>query len=116
MCAIALYGILSFFIDLSTYELFWIAAIGLTWAFHLTFTIVTLLQHQPDIAEHGRLFSYAVIFLFNIVGIGIWIVAVTPLRLVDFSENLLAETSRAYIKSSQAAASCIHNIMTWANL
>ena len=101
MCVIVVYFVLSFFIDMSRYELFWLAAVGLTWGFHLTFTIATLMTHQPDITEHGRLFSYAVIFLFNVLGIGLWIVAVTPLGIFAWSESIISQSFAAYLTAGR---------------
>ena len=56
--------------------LFWI---GLTWAFHLTFTVRFLRGRQPDVQEHGVLFSLALIYLLNLliltcafVAVGTW--------------------------------------------
>lgn len=96
MLTLAVYTGLTYFFDLTTYEPFWLGVVGLTWAFHLTFTVTTLMEHQPDIAEHGRVFSYAVIYLFNLLGIGLWIVGVAHPTLTDFSESLLRETTNVY--------------------
>jgi hypothetical protein len=96
MLAIAAYCALWPFLDLRPYEPFWLGLIGLTWAFHLTFTATVLLQRQPDIAEHGRLFSYVVIYALNVLGIGLWIVSVSSPTLAFFSERVLAETAAAY--------------------
>ncbi len=74
---IASYYILSIFFEMDRYYLFWLALIGLSWSFHFTFTISTLLQHQTDIKAYGHLFSYTVIYLLNIIGIGFWIVIVS---------------------------------------
>ena len=85
---VAAYGLLAVFYDMRAYEPLWLGFVGLTWSFHLTFTITTLRQHQPDIRVHGRLFSYAFIYLFNMLGIGLWIVAVTDSTIVDFAARL----------------------------
>jgi hypothetical protein len=74
------YG-LGIFFDVEKYHLFWLAAIGLSWGFHLTFTISALMQHQTDIRENGHLFSYAVIYLCNVLGICIWIIMVSSATL-----------------------------------
>jgi hypothetical protein len=116
MCVIALYGVLSLFLDLAPYQLFWIAAIGLTWGFHLTFTISTLMQHQPDIAEHGSVFSYAVIYLFNVLGIGLWLVAVTPVRIIAFTETFLGDASDAYATGLRMVNTVADNILRIAGL
>jgi hypothetical protein len=44
--------------------LFWV---GLTWSFHITFTLRFLAYNQPDIREHGRLFSYTLIYALNLL-------------------------------------------------
>ncbi len=104
MLTLALYAVLSYFWDLRTYEPFWLGLVGLTWAFHLTFTVTTLLEHQPDIAEHGRVFSYAIIYLFNLLGFGLWIVGVAHPTLAFFSHELLQETGLLYEGCALAGA------------
>jgi len=85
-CVLIIYAICAIFFDQSTYVPFWLGLVGLTWAFHLTFTISMLKEHQPDVQQHGRLFSYTIIYLLNIIGIGLWIVAVAR---PDFETFLL---------------------------
>ncbi|MBU1694994.1 MAG: hypothetical protein KJ726_01150 [Verrucomicrobia bacterium] len=85
---VAAHGLLALFYDMRAYEPLWLGFVGLTWSFHLTFTITTLRQHQPDIRIHGRLFSYALIYLFNLLGIGLGIVAVAPPTLGEFAGHL----------------------------
>jgi len=74
---ILLYFGLGFFYEVAMYEPIWMGWIGITWGFHFTFTLSTLKTRQPDIHENGRLFSYVIIYLINLTGIGIWILAVT---------------------------------------
>ncbi|MDR0993499.1 MAG: hypothetical protein LBN38_02880 [Verrucomicrobiota bacterium] len=54
--------------------LFWI---GLSWSFHITFTLRFLTYNQPDIREHGRLFSYTLIYALNLLCIGLALLAVS---------------------------------------
>ncbi len=75
------YYIISIFHDIEPYFAFWLALVGFTWGFHFTFTITTLLQRQTDIRECGYVFSYAVICLFNVLGIALWIVLVSSCTL-----------------------------------
>lgn len=77
------YGLLSLFFDLSTYRLFFLGLVGLTWAFHFTFTLSTLREHQEDIREGGRLFSYTVIYFLNLVALCLCIVSVGRPTLED---------------------------------
>ncbi len=96
MLVIAAAFILGFFYDLQPYERFILAAIGFTYAFHVTFTIAMLTIRQPDIQEHGRLFSYTVILLLNTLGLGCWLVAVAHPTLSDYTHLLAQETTRTW--------------------
>lgn len=109
MLTILLRALLAVFFDVRAYDPFWAGCVGLTWAFHLTFTVRMLMTHQPDIREHGHVFSYAVICLFNAAGLMVWMTAVAPietaavlhrltddhLRLYGALGTLLAEAARA---------------------
>ena len=83
--------------------LLWLFLIGLTWSFHLCFTIQSLLIEQPDIREYGALFSYTLIYLFNLAGVGLWIVITTEATLWAFTQALIAQAYSAY-------ATAIHHI------
>lgn len=85
---IVAYYALSLFYAVERYYLVWLALVGFTWAFHVTFTLTTLLQKQSDVRECGHLFSYTVIFLFNAFGIGLWVVIVSSATLEDFMTQL----------------------------
>ena len=50
------YALASRWFNTDQYQLWWLAAIGFTWSFHITFTVEMLSQRQPDIQEHGRIF------------------------------------------------------------
>jgi hypothetical protein len=81
MLLLAVFGALALFYPVERYHLWWMGMVGLTWGFHFTFTVSTLLQRQSDVQACGRLFSYAVIILLNLFGIGLWVVAVSPVTL-----------------------------------
>ena len=82
---------------------FWI---GMTWSFHLTFTIRFLAYNQPDIREHGRLFSYALIYALNALSIGAALVAVGSWNFPDAGADLLGN-----LRMLGAAA---HTFYEWA--
>ena len=88
------YNLLALFYDLNDYYLCWLALVGLTWGFHLTFTLSSLLQRQTDIKECGHLFSYTIIYLFNILGMGLWIVAVSSPTLEQFIRLIGVDLAR----------------------
>jgi len=66
--------------------LFWI---GLTWSFHLTFTLRFLTFRQPDIREHGRLFSYTLIYCLNVGSITAALVAMGSGSFADAGRDFL---------------------------
>jgi hypothetical protein len=63
--------------DMQPYYLIWVGLVGLTWSFHITFTLNALLIHQSDIKEYGYLFSYAFIYLMNMAGVALWLLAIS---------------------------------------
>ena len=81
------YYILGIFFAVEDYHLCWLALIGFTWGFHLTFTVSTLLQRQTDIRECGHLFSYGVIYALNALGIALWIVLVSSASLEQMIQH-----------------------------
>jgi len=54
------------------------ASIGLTWTFHLTFTLWMINREQPDLQQNGILFSVALIALINILLISGFLVLASP--------------------------------------
>jgi hypothetical protein len=92
MLIIIVYMILSVFFDTKPYYLLWLGLVGFTWGFHFTFTISTLMQHQSDVDECGYLFSYVVIYLLNMAGICIWVIAVSPAEFAP-SLHLFGDTA-----------------------
>jgi len=103
------YG-LGIFFDVEKYHLFWLAAIGLSWGFHLTFTLSALMQHQTDIRENGHLFSYAVIYLFNVLGICIWVIMVSSVTL----ETMITITHDKTTTTASAVYTATGKLITYA--
>jgi len=104
---IAGYYLLSVFFEVEGYATLWLGLVGFSWGFHLTFTITTLLQHQTDIHEYGRLFSYTVICGLNIIGVGIWTVMVSPATLEQLTGFLKVEFTRMALHVVQGLQSII---------
>lgn len=82
---------------------FWI---GMTWSFHLTFTLRFLAYNQPDVREHGRLFSYALIYALNALSIAAALVAVGSWTFPEAFADLLGNL--------QALGSALHTFYEWA--
>lgn len=93
---IAIWYVTGFFIDLSAYELWWLATVGITWGFHVTFTVYMLSQHQPDVQENGRLFSYVIIYLANLFVVALWVTVIGSPTFRGAWKLLGPETLAAY--------------------
>jgi hypothetical protein len=93
---IAAYYLAGIWLEVEPFKAWWLGAVGLTWAFHITFTLSMLAEHQPDIHEHGRIFSYTVIYLMNVLVIGLWMVLVGDPRFGNFGDLLARENTVAY--------------------
>lgn len=93
---IAIYYLLTFMTDMEPHRIWWLAAVGFTWSFHITFTISMLTDRQPDIQEHGRIFSYAIIYIANVLVIGLWMVIIGKPELLSFWNELKRESVIAY--------------------
>ena len=82
--------------------LFWI---GMTWSFHLTFTLRFLAYNQPDIREHGRLFSYTLIYSLNLLSLA---AALTAVSSWSFSEAFAD-----LVTNLQLLGSATHTFYEW---
>lgn len=112
MLVLLLTFILGGFIDLHPYQPLALALIGLTYAFHITFTLSILAIRQPDIQEHGRLFSYTVIILLNLLGLGCWVVAVATPTLQDYATLLTDEATHTWLWLSTTCQTLAPEIQT----
>lgn len=89
----------------------WLFFIGLTWAFHLCFTVQSLLTRQPDILEYGRVLSYAVIYLFNLLGICLWLICATSISVSAAVAALLLRTTTTYTAVGNLLARAVADIV-----
>jgi len=89
----------------------WLFLVGLTWAFHLCFTVQSLLTRQPDILAYGRILSYAVIYLFNLLGIFIWLACTTSISVSAVATALLLHTTATYAAVGNLLARVVANIL-----
>ncbi len=75
----------------------WLFAVGFTWCFHVCFTLRSLAQRQPDVVEYGHLFSWVFIWTFNVLGVVVWMLAVTEISSVEVWRTFCAHVSAAYL-------------------
>lgn len=87
----------------------WMFAVGFTWCFHACFTLRSLMQRQPDVQEYGRVFSWTLILVCNIVGILVWMLCTTDVTVKSVVDGLMNRTSSAY-------RSAFHVLAEWCDL
>ena len=63
--------------------------VAFTWSFHIAYTLKFLAVSQPDVREHGRLFSYALIFALNLAAILLALTLPAPWTFRDLGGWLL---------------------------
>ncbi|MBU4366222.1 MAG: hypothetical protein KKF10_03740 [Verrucomicrobia bacterium] len=85
------YYILLIFFDLRPYAFAWLGLIGLTLGFHFVFTIYALAQDQQDVRDYGRVFSFGMIYLINMLGVCLVLLIVAPLTLPDLIRRLAGD-------------------------
>jgi hypothetical protein len=91
---IALYGLLSLFIDVRPYGRVLYALIGVTWAFHFTFTCWMIPKNQTDLTEHGTFFSLVIIYLMNLTLLMVMLVlAARQVTFLALANDFIANTS-----------------------
>lgn len=82
--------------NVEPYMSWWLGAVGLTWSFHLTFTLFMLSQRQPDVQEQGRIFSYTLIYIMNILLIGVWMTLIGSPHFSELGQLLKEEIVSVY--------------------
>jgi hypothetical protein len=88
--AIALYGAASLVTNVQPYGRLLYGAIGVTWAFHLTFTCWMVAKNQTDLTKHGTVFSLVVIYLMNVLLLSLMLVLASPqITFASFGGDLL---------------------------
>lgn len=63
-----IYGVIHWFVDLKgVWDLLFYGVLGVTWTFHMVWTLWMLPKDQPDLREHGTFFSLVLIYLVNLL-------------------------------------------------
>ena len=91
IAVIFLYGVVSLFYNLAPYTSVLFGLLGLTWAFHLSFTLWMIPKGQSDLSYHGTIFSLVIIYLMNVLVLSaLLIVAAPEVAVSAFGPELLA--------------------------
>ncbi len=85
---LAVWGLTGLFSDQTPYRYIWLAVLGASWSFHVTFTIAALTGGQPDVRLVGGWLAYPLIVLANGIGLLLWVVAVFPPTLGQTGDAL----------------------------
>ena len=64
--------------------------------FHFVFTIYALAQDQQDVRDYGRVFSFGMIYLINMLGVCLVLLMVSPLSLQDLIRRLAGDQAAVW--------------------
>ncbi|MDQ6625424.1 MAG: hypothetical protein M3Y69_04670 [Verrucomicrobiota bacterium] len=104
--AIASFGAFSAFTDMHGYVRLLFAVIGITWAFHFTFTCWMIPKSQTDLTDHGTFFSLVIIYLMNLLLLSVMLViASAQITFLSFGAELLENVSTFFAWAGLAARS-----------
>src|SRR5205809_3444590 len=88
--AVLVYGIASLFVNVAPYGQLLYAVLGITWAFHLTFTCWMIPKNQTDLSDHGTFFSLVFIYVMNLVLLSTLLVIASPqITFASFGADLV---------------------------
>ena len=87
--ALALYGAASLWMDVQPLGRWLYAIVGVTWAFHFTFTCWMIPKSQTDLTENGTFFSLVLIYLMNLLLLSaMLVIASAQISFADFAAEL----------------------------
>lgn len=102
MAIMTLYGAVSFFYNIghSQEPILWMTplqwlfmSLGVSWAFHMSFTCWMIPKGQSDLSSHGTYFSLVVIYLVNLAILSAFLIIAAPeVSLERFGKDLLENT------------------------
>ena len=96
--------LLGLFAEMDRWEPVWLFLIGFTWAFHIILTISVLIKGQTEVKKNGYLFSIAVIYLMNILVLGLVLTFICDtFDLADLASAMRGSVSEAYARFARAA-------------
>ena len=90
LLVLAIYGIAALFTDVAPYRQLLYAALGATWAFHLSFTCWMIPKGQPDLTYGGTFFSLVLICLLNLALLAVLLIIASPgVTWIGFARDLV---------------------------
>ena len=93
--ALGLFGGLSLLMNVQPFGRLLYAVIGVSWAFHFTFTCWMIPKSQSDLRDHGTFFSLVVIYLMNLLVLSVLLIVASPqISFADFGAEIGENTGR----------------------
>ena len=78
LLVIAIYGVAALFTDVTPFRQLLFALVGITWAFHLSFTCWMIPKGQPDLTYGGTFFSLVLIYTLNLLILAVLLIVASP--------------------------------------
>jgi hypothetical protein len=95
LIVIGAYGVLGLFFNVQPYGRLLYGLIGVTWAFHFTFTCWMIPKKQTDLTDHGTFFSLVVIYLMNLALLSVMLVlASSQIAFADLGTEFMTNVDR----------------------
>ncbi len=92
---VIIYGVAALFCDMTPHTRWLFMALGITWTFHISFTVWMIPKGQSDLTYHGTFFSLVIIYLMNLA-------LLTALVLLAAPHATFAEFAREFIHNTAA--------------
>ena len=88
VAAVIIYALAALCTDVTPYIRWLFLALGFTWSLHVCFTLWMIPKGQTDITDHGRIFSFAIIWLMNLATItGLLLLTAPGVTFIGFAQR-----------------------------
>ncbi len=92
MLLVLVWCVVGEFYDLSSYRKFFLVCVGMTWGFHMAFTMWMIPKGQSDLQEHGTFFSMVIIVLMNMILLStLLVVGSSDVTIEGFGKTLITQ-------------------------
>lgn len=92
---IGAFGAFSLVTSVQPFGRLFYALIGVTWAFHFTFTCWMIPKNQSDLRDHGTFFSLVVIYLMNLLVLSVLLIVASPqITFANFGMEIVENIGR----------------------
>lgn len=107
------YGAVALFVDLRGTAALWFGLIGITLGFHVVCTGYALKQGQADIRVYGRLLSYVLIYLMNLLVVCVLMALVGWVTWGHLVRQLFFDLTDTWLVCLPAALNAVRKLLAW---